>query len=235
MTARTLASILLEAQYNYACLMVDAPPEIADTVILWGQANVPDDVLYVEDDGGCGRELECHVTVLYGMLTNEVPDEVYEIAHTTRPFPVLVGNVSLFRNEKFDVVKCDIESPGLRALNARIRSTVPNENKYPDYKPHMTIAYVKKGAADHLEGANIFADDASREFTAGGMVWKGAGDDKEDRVKETLLFSKTKRPAEELFSESASPFDRLPFPADQDKLKAYIRSRRKSRASRPVL
>jgi len=192
MNATRLTDLLLEKAYSYSCLMIDAPTEIGDRVVEWGELNIPDDVLFVGDNGDMGRELEAHVTVKFGM-TEPIPTaSVYNIAHTTQPFPITVGKVSLFRNEKFDVVKCDVESDWLRHLNSQISREVPNEDRHPEYHPHLTVAYVKKGTCDQLEGMDIFEDGA--EWMAYGMVWKGAGDDDQaPRHQEVLLFSKVKQ------------------------------------------
>ena len=191
MNAHQIAQWLLEGVYDYATVQLDVPSEIGDRIVEWGELNIPDDALYAED-GEDGREREQHITVLWGITQAEVPPAVYKIAHTTKPFPVLVGKVSLFRNDEFDVVKCEVESPELRRLNAQIRASVPNEQTHPDFNAHVTIAYVKRGSCDRLEGMDIFQD-GDNEFVAYGMIFKGPGDgDDPTRVKEVLLFSKVK-------------------------------------------
>ena len=127
-----LASTLLEASYDLSTIQIDAPPEIGDTVMEWGRLNVPDKVLKIAEDGGMGRETEQHVTVLYGLTVPEPNDAIYKIAHTTQPFPILVGKVSLFRNAEYDVVKCDVESPWLRRLHTQIKGAAPNQETYPN-------------------------------------------------------------------------------------------------------
>jgi hypothetical protein len=196
MTPLQLSCRLLEQEYKYAFAMIDVPPELGDIIVEWGKLNIPDDALATEGNGEGGREMEQHVTVKYGMTTDKVPPEIYDIVHKTQPFPVYIGAVTLFRNPEFDVVKCDVESPWLRKLNAQISAAVPNEDEHPDYHPHVTIAYVKKGTCDRLEGTDIFKDRETHEFTASGMVFKGAGsDDDPSRANEVLLFSRVKQPA----------------------------------------
>jgi 2'-5' RNA ligase len=199
---------LLEQKYSYSTIQIDAPPEIADQMLEWGKLNIPDEVLFIdEEDGGKGRETEIHITVKYGLTVSQVPEAVYQIAHTTKPFPILVGKVSLFQtNPKFDVVKCEVESLMLHRLNAQIKASVPNEDTYPDYVPHMTLAYVQKGSCDQLVGMDVFQDD-DNEFIAYGMLFKGSGDEDDPaRAKEVLLFSKVKQHqavAAEIMGESA--------------------------------
>lgn len=192
-------SLLLEG-YKYACALIELPPEHADFLLGWGKANIPDDVLYVPPgDDTMGRELEAHVTVKYGITLNEVPHELHQIMEQTPAFPVYLGAVSLFQQADYDVVKLAVESPWLRQLNARITKTLPCEgDKHPTYNPHTTLAYVKKGSCDHLVGQDPFTAEGSpgAEFTAYGMLYKGASELEDDplRVKDHLLFNKTKKP-----------------------------------------
>ncbi len=54
----------------------------------------------------------------------------------------------------FDVVVVEIISDDLKALHALIKENLPNEQTYEDYRPHLTLAYVKSGAGakyDELE------------------------------------------------------------------------------------
>lgn len=195
MTPFQLANALLEANYKYATTDISPSPEFGDFIIRWGDLNIPEHDLYVEEDGGCGREKEIHVTVKYGLLAKDVPEELREIAQTTKPFAVDLLNISLFTtNPKFDVVKLGVDSPPLMELNKRITEAVPHEDTYPEYKPHLTIAYVQKGTCDHLVDDDPFKDGTPRGFMVSGMRFKGAGESGDpERVEELLLFSKGPR------------------------------------------
>jgi len=219
--------------YKYASTQIDVPPEQADVIWQWGYTNIPDEILDAEN----GREHEQHVTVKYGLLADKTPMLLRQLGKEFAPFPVYIGKVSLFRNERFDVVKLDVESPWLRKLNARISAELPNEDSHPEYHPHITVAYVKPGTANHLEGVDIFANAAEAgvpaEFLAAGFKFKGATEDsdRDDRVIETILFSKvraTPKPeiepkAEEPVQAESLPFDSLPFPTDSSRTKEFLR------------
>jgi hypothetical protein len=120
-------------------------------------ASIPDTDLYTEEDD-YGRETKPHITVLYG-LTEHTPEKASNVVRSAlppgQPITVTLGKTSLFENEKYDVLKVDVESPSLRRLNRALRR-LPHENDYPDYKPHMTIAYLKKGEGKKYAGDNRF-------------------------------------------------------------------------------
>jgi tRNA nucleotidyltransferase/poly(A) polymerase len=126
---------------DYGCLMLflDIP--------VWNKITSvidPDDVLDVE---GYGIETEPHTTILYGFHPEVTPEEVFDLFKLNIPVePIKVGisGISIFSNPEFDVVKFDVESPILNQAN-KIMSDLPNTNTFPEYHPHITIAYVKKG------------------------------------------------------------------------------------------
>lgn len=143
---------LMEAK-KFSCVMAPAPAEIADAVIRWGQMFVTDDELYIpeSDPEGFGREKEVHVTVKFGLHDGEPSPDLLRIIEETQPFEIEIGPCTLFENEEFDVVKFDVDSDALRDLNARI-SKLPNSDSHPEYSPHITVAYVTKGACHDLIG-----------------------------------------------------------------------------------
>jgi 2'-5' RNA ligase len=71
-----------------------------------------------------------------------------------RPVVELTG-VSIFENEKFDVVKIDVKSKDLAAMNAKLTSDLQCTVKFPDYHAHATIAYVKPGCGKKYKGMEI--------------------------------------------------------------------------------
>ena len=43
------------------------------------------------------------------------------------------------------MLKVDVEGPQLRALNKRLMDEFGTSSEFKEYKPHLTIAYLKKG------------------------------------------------------------------------------------------
>ncbi len=97
-----------------------------------------------------GIETEPHITIKYGLHTDSY-HPVKSLLHGERPFNVTLGKTSIFKNEEFDVVKLSVYGNELFKLNALV-SELPHTDTYPDYKPHLTIAYVKSGCGDKYAG-----------------------------------------------------------------------------------
>lgn len=136
--------------YEYDCLMLDVvlPDEL-------NAANTIDEAdLYTEEgkEERYGLETDPHVTIMYGLHNNEydvkeLEEDVKAMVSSMEDSTVTfnVTGIGIFENEKYDVVKYDVESLDCNALNAHIQEVYPFTSDYPDYKAHMTIAYVKKG------------------------------------------------------------------------------------------
>ena len=130
--------------YDYGAVMAAKNwPEGWDTML----SKIDRHDIYRGDDGTHGLETEPHVTVLYGLHDEVHEDLVCRICQGVEgPLEVDVTGLSTFENEDYDVLKLDVESKLLRKLNKAFRS-FPHTNHYGDYKPHMTVAYLKKGHA----------------------------------------------------------------------------------------
>jgi 2'-5' RNA ligase len=150
--------------HDYSNTQIALPAEQAAKLIEFGRS-IPDAELYVDPkDDSYGRETEPHITVRYGLDTND-PARLRKAFEGFGPIRATMGKVSIFETDKYDVVKVDIESPELVKANKLVGQAekVPGET-HKDYKPHATIAYVKKGEGKKyvgntaLEGEEITVD-----------------------------------------------------------------------------
>jgi 2'-5' RNA ligase len=135
--------------HKFSSTQLNLPPEVAKEVE--GLARfIPE-----EDLAEGGRETEPHVTVKYGLTTND-PAEVARVLADQPPITVTMGRTSHFANVEdgtADAVKVDVDGPELRALNKRIAEAVDTPgDTHKDYKPHATIAYVKPGLGTKYDG-----------------------------------------------------------------------------------
>ena len=101
-----------------------------------------------------GIEDDVHITVLYGLLRDDpsafiraILDLKVDHKSWTETDPTYkLGKFSLFENEEFDVLKVDVESPDLHAMNTFFKSRFAyDKGYYPGYNPHVTVAYLKPG------------------------------------------------------------------------------------------
>ena len=83
--------------------------------------------------------------VLFG-IHPEVPlSDVKKSLVPIRHIKCKTNIIDIFQTPDFDVVKFNIEGNYLKQMNKKLRETVDYTNDHPEYKPHMTIAYVKSG------------------------------------------------------------------------------------------
>ena len=93
-----------------------------------------------------GLEDEPHLTLLYGFHKDEVGfDDIKKHFKDTEEIEIEIESVSIFENEKYDVVKFDVKkTEELMDYNKKL-SKLPHTTNFPDYHPHITIGYVKPG------------------------------------------------------------------------------------------
>lgn len=107
-----------------------------------------------EDLAEDGREDEQHVTVKYGLHTSDA-DEVRRALNGFGPVEMTLGKTSIFPasdDHKYDVVKVDVDGTGLHRLNKHLSKVLKHTDTHPDYKPHITLAYVKPGMGKKYAG-----------------------------------------------------------------------------------
>lgn len=166
-TRKQVEAIVPEAPAKareYSSTQVDLPEPLAERVLSIGRA-IPD-VDLAED----GRETKPHVTVKWGLHTNDA-DEVRAILAKEAPFTVTLGKTSFFPNGESgsgDVLKVDVTSARLRRLNKQIGQALEHTSTHPGYQPHVTVAYLKPGRGKAYEGDDALA---GTEMTVDRLVF----------------------------------------------------------------
>lgn len=108
--------------------------------------------VYTKKGENFGLETNPHVTILHGLKDQVHGDLVCRICQSLEnPLEVEIQNASTFEQDEYDVLKFDVDSDLLHKMNKAFRG-LPHESRYDEYKPHMTVAYLKKGKADKYIG-----------------------------------------------------------------------------------
>lgn len=146
--------MLMESKHNFSSTQFDLPEKLANEIIKWGESHIDDNDLY-EEDHTMGRQYDLHVTTLYG-LHSDNPEPVRKLLKNQNHFEVQLGKISLFTtNDNFDVLIVEVHGDELHELHHKL-TKIPHSSTHPVYKPHVTIAYVKKGTCKNLKNAEPF-------------------------------------------------------------------------------
>ena len=132
----------------------------------WGLTPFIANFIDSRDLADSGIETDTHITVIYGITEND-PGAVQACLDSI-PVGVFftVGNTIIFQEDDYDVVVLEIDSPELDALHQAIKESVPNEQTYDTYVPHITLAYVKRGTGMMYAGQPILPGQVSGEVFA---------------------------------------------------------------------
>lgn len=160
-------------KYDYGCVMVYFNfPEITELHEMISKEDLIEDGKSLED--------EPHVTLLYGIHSEEVNDEEVMSSVSKEEIKNLrLHNVSAFKNDTREVLKFDVEGEGLHSNNKNLRK-LPFTNDFPDYHPHATIAYLKPGTSGKY--IEMFKD-KTYEVSPYELVYSKPGND-ENKIKE---------------------------------------------------
>lgn len=170
----------LGGDYKYGCLMAKIPEPLASEIMAWSAKYINEDHL-----GPGGREDEIHVTVKYGFKDSS-PTTIEGIKNLLVSQPSIkarLGNFSYFDGENPDgwPLFIAVASPDLVKLNQQISSSFPCEDKYPTYKPHVTVAYLDPRFMDsYAVLERLPFQNKEVEFTS--LEWSGA-DGTRDTIK----------------------------------------------------
>ena len=149
---KAINNLLLENhKHEYGCAMLyfDFPD------VFKIQDSIDHQHLYEDpEDNSFGLESEPHCTLLFGFHEEVTTEDIKRITDKYDFDRIFIAhNISKFdTNPDYDVLKFDVGyktkgDPVLRKVNKQLKG-FPHTNNFPDYHPHLTIAYVKKGMGD---------------------------------------------------------------------------------------
>lgn len=159
--------------YEFSSIQINLSHSLSESVIKWGEEHITDDKLF--EAPFFGREDEPHVTTLYGIHTQSIQG-IKKIIEKKRTFFIRLGQISLFKNAFFDVVKIECFSPNLISLHNELKDLLTNSNPYPMFEPHITVAYVSKNTCDNLTNDLTFN---KRRFKVKELVFSSKSGKKE--------------------------------------------------------
>lgn len=136
---------------DYACIMLDYEmPEFIREI----QKEIPEDDIYFgetekdKENSIYGLEKESHITIVFGLDNDVKFNEISKYLFPLNEYKTLLVNISTFENEIFDVLKVSAKCPKAAESNKLIMENFDVTTSFKDFKPHMTIAYLKKGKGD---------------------------------------------------------------------------------------
>lgn len=112
-----------------------------------------------------GLEKNPHITVKFGLHTSDsaaLANVLKGESHIT----ATVGGIEIFKNDEHDVVVLRVKSDDLHRLNKKIADNLEHTDTHPEYKPHVTLGYVKKGRGDKYADAKTWLEGKTLTFKA---------------------------------------------------------------------
>lgn len=134
----------IEVKTNkYSCIMASVPAKISDAIKKHAFSSIDQKDIYYEGNES-GMEPYTHVTVVYGLLTNDIDD----IGDFLSKADIEIGDIGWFHKEEdgYHVLRFEVASKELERMYESIVSSVENVRTYREFIPHITVAYIKDGS-----------------------------------------------------------------------------------------
>lgn len=145
-----------EFETSTLMVLIDEQPsnEVSLLPGMLSEELIKEEDIYNDDTDEYGREVTYHITIAHGM-DDSLREEIIEFVEAFGPVEVALGPISFFRNDEedipYDVCKLSVISEDLERLNAELREMFEFSTNWA-YNPHLTLAYIRKGACTDLEG-----------------------------------------------------------------------------------
>ena len=159
---------------KYGCVMLDAKMDKKEWLDKHAGGIDGDDVYRKPYDDSYGLEDNPHVTVLYGIHEDEIdPEPIHDVIRDKMgQITVTIDEIGTFENDEYDVVKYNVPvTPELKEYRRIIEDTFPNTQTFPEYNPHVTLAYVKPGCGKKY--AKKLEEPFELTFNKGVYSWHG--------------------------------------------------------------
>src|SRR5271154_2669547 len=162
--------------HTHASTQIDVPMGVASKIMEIGQELIPDEYL-----SGEGRVQELHVTVKYGVQSNE--QALRQICARHSPFSGTLGKTQVFVNSENNAggipVVVEVRGSEFGDLHAEVAAAMGTVADEFPYVPHITIAYVKENEAQHFAGSDLFA---GISFHASAVILSKNDDDNQVKI-----------------------------------------------------
>jgi 2'-5' RNA ligase len=135
----------MESIHEYGCVMINLNIKNWDEILNM----ISKEDLYLPENEIYGFEKNPHLTLLYGLHKEVTTENVIEVLNqfNTKDIKIEINGIGSFENEEYDVLKMNVlKNNLLNNIHYKLKE-LPNSDKYDEYNPHITIAYLKSGSS----------------------------------------------------------------------------------------
>lgn len=132
-------------KYESCSLQVRLPEDYTAEIQEWSRKHISNEVLYEEEDGTYGRDEHSHLTICLGLKEADLDKYIIK-AETLVGTSLSTKSVQVWETNKFDLFCISLlPSYELTTLNEELTKLADPKYARSTFKPHISIAFVKKG------------------------------------------------------------------------------------------
>lgn len=138
--------------------MLRVPPELSAKISEWAAAHIKPEDLYTED--GKGLQKDHHITLAPQINDESADEHIMKVMNDTAALSPDLGDIGFFVNprpdKQYNVLKIAVDPAQLIPVREKVIQGIGMYNPSHEFNPHITIAYLKPGACQELDGDQSF-------------------------------------------------------------------------------
>lgn len=133
-------------EHSYSSTQIQLPAAVA------AKMKALQDLISAEDLNEEGLEGDLHITVKYGLETQDPVDVQIAVQGYKKNIGFTLGRTGYFSAPDHDVLQVAVSSECLHEMNRLLCENLSYADTHPYYQPHVTLAYLKKGRGAKYAG-----------------------------------------------------------------------------------
>jgi len=145
-------------KYESCSLQIKLPDSYIETIQAWSTMHISDEMLFDDETKTYGRDTRNHITISLGLRDDHI-DAYTDIASEYWGSELATTSVRVFEMDKFDVVYLAVqEDDVLTQIHSKVSPLANKKYVRRDFKPHVSIAFVRRGIGKKLVKQLSWAD-----------------------------------------------------------------------------
>ena len=149
-----------DKEYDFCSTQFSVPYPFTSKIYDFGLKNIPNSKLADEKEHSSPRQVidDIHLTVLFGLKNCNYQDVLGKIVKSgLKSVSTTLGKIGKFSLDDCDAIYLEVNpSFELAKLRSFIKNNFENQQTYNEFRPHITLAYVKQNSCNHLVGDDVF-------------------------------------------------------------------------------
>ena len=141
-----------------SAILLRVPPELSAKISEWAKAHIKEEDLYNQEGKGLAKDH--HITLAPQINDESATEHISSVMNNTPALSPELGDIGFFVNprpdKEYTVLKIAVDPAQLAPVREQVIKGISMYNPSHEFNPHITVAYLKPGACQDLDGDQTF-------------------------------------------------------------------------------